>query len=78
MTQLLDIPEKEIKITPNAICGDCLHARDSHEKHNGHFMYCSACMKLCDLDEYLKVHKPSKIVINTVGLDKYRIDLNGQ
>lgn len=42
------------------LCGKCLHARDNHEKHNGHFMYCPACQKLCDIDEFLLLHKPTE------------------
>lgn len=57
------------------LCGDCLHSRDSHEKHNGHFMYCASCQKLCDLDEFYKVHKPSKQVIFTNGFDKVKVDM---
>lgn len=57
MTQLIDIPEKEIKITPNTICGDCLHSRDAHLEHYGHTMLCSCCNKLCDRDEFYKIHK---------------------
>lgn len=38
------------------LCGKCLHARDCHTEDNGHFMYCSACQKLCDRDEFKTVH----------------------
>lgn len=67
--------EKENKYITNSLCGDCLHARDAHEKHNGHFMYCACCQKLCDLDQYLKVHMPSKTVIFTNGREKYKVQL---
>lgn len=53
--------ELEKKYTPSLICGECLHSRESHEKHNGHFMQCAKCNKLCDLDAYLTVHKPTDL-----------------
>lgn len=56
MTQIADIAPQIIKQVANAICGDCLHSRDAHTPNNGHFMFCACCNKLCDLDEYLKVH----------------------
>lgn len=56
----LDVHQKRIQ---NAICGNCLHSRDAHEKHNGHFMKCASCQKLCDIDEFLKVHLPTSLEI---------------
>jgi len=44
------------------ICGACLHDKESHEKHNGHFMYCANCKGLCDIDEYNIVNKPTDLV----------------
>lgn len=38
------------------ICGKCLHAVDAHTSHNGHFMYCACCHKLCELSEFSIVH----------------------
>lgn len=40
-------------------CGKCLHSRHCHYSVNGHLMYCVACQKLCDLDEYNMNHKPT-------------------
>lgn len=45
------------------LCGKCLHERVLHTEHNGHFMYCSSCMKLCDKDEFQINHSPSNYVI---------------
>lgn len=42
------------------LCGKCLHAIECHQEHNGHFMYCSACMKLCGLAEFNTVHAPTE------------------
>lgn len=53
------------------LCGRCLHAKEAHEKHNGHFMYCASCMKLCDLEDYNTQHKPSGIIVQ----DKMRMQL---
>lgn len=43
------------------ICGECLHAVSSHEPHNGLFMYCGACFRLCDKDIFKQKHKPTDI-----------------
>lgn len=42
----------------NPICGKCLHAKSSHEQfnHNGKFMYCGCCDKLCPISEYNTKH----------------------
>lgn len=45
------------------ICGNCLHDREAHIESNGHFMYCGACSKLCDTDEYNKEHKHSDTIV---------------
>lgn len=53
-----------------AICGDCLHSVSSHEKHNGKYMYCASCFKLCEIEEFNKVNKPtdmSKVIEIQVG-----------
>lgn len=68
MTTILDDnhrsgAEKLADILPSALCGNCLHSRDAHNKHNGHFMYCANCDKLCDLDEFLTIHKPTSLEI---------------
>lgn len=52
--------EKEKRYATSTLCGKCLHARESHEKHNGHFMFCACCRKLCDIDDFLKVHRPTE------------------
>lgn len=43
------------------ICGDCLHAKECHSENNGHFMLCSACNKLCDIEQFNTEFKPSDI-----------------
>lgn len=54
-----------------SLCGDCLHAKEAHTEHNGHFMYCACCHKLCDKDEFNKVHSPTNIeTIMSIGARK--------
>jgi len=43
------------------ICGECLHAKSCHIEHNGHFMYCAVCFKVCELEDYNKENKPTDI-----------------
>jgi hypothetical protein len=43
------------------ICGKCLHAVSSHEPHNAKFMYCAICFKLCELEEFKEIHKPTEL-----------------
>lgn len=43
------------------LCGKCLHSIECHIEHNGHFMYCSACQKLCDKDTFNIVYPPTHI-----------------
>jgi len=43
------------------ICGNCLHDQDAHTERNSHFMYCGACMKLCEIQEFNHIHKPTSI-----------------
>jgi hypothetical protein len=45
------------------LCGKCLHSVESHIAHNGHFMYCASCGKLCDNDEFAIQYKPSGTVV---------------
>ena len=42
------------------ICANCLHSKSSHEKHNGHFMYCGVCFSLCELSEFDSKLKPTE------------------
>jgi len=41
------------------LCGKCLHSRESHHAVNGHLMYCVACQKHCDLEDYNVDYKPT-------------------
>lgn len=43
------------------ICGNCLHAKSSHEvfNHSNQYMYCGACFNLCPTNEFNFEHKPS-------------------
>jgi len=43
------------------ICGNCLHSKNSHTAHNGKFMYCATCFKMCELDEYETILKPTDV-----------------
>lgn len=43
------------------LCGKCLHDIDCHTEHNGHFMYCGACQKLCDKDTFSEQYQPTDI-----------------
>ena len=43
------------------LCGKCMHSKESHIEHNGHFMYCGSCMSLCDKDEFSIKHKPTPL-----------------
>lgn len=47
----------------SSLCGKCLHNKDAHIERNGHLMYCSKCMKLCDKEEYNMSLKPSGTVV---------------
>lgn len=52
-------------------CGKCLHDIECHNEHNGHFMFCSACQKLCDKVTFSIQHKPSDIqTIMRIGANK--------
>ena len=46
------------------LCGKCMHSSNSHEPHNGHFMHCAVCGKLCDKDEFAINHSSSKVSIS--------------
>lgn len=48
-------------MTKIEICGKCLHNKLMHEPHNGHFMYCAKCNKICELSEYETKHPPTSI-----------------
>lgn len=53
------------------LCGRCLHAVECHEKHNGHFMFCSACQKLCNIEQFNEQHKPSsEDIIMRIGANR--------
>lgn len=43
-----------------SLCGNCLHSKSSHEPHNGHFMYCACCFRLCEISEFEIQHKPTE------------------
>ena len=43
------------------ICGKCLHTRESHTDSGNNLMYCSACIKLCDKEEFNINHKPTSL-----------------
>ena len=48
-----------------SLCGKCLHSKLSHSEHNGHFMFCAPCQKLCEKDDYYQTYMPSDITIIT-------------
>ena len=41
------------------LCGHCLHATSTHEKHNGKFMYCGVCFTLCEIEDFEKINQPT-------------------
>jgi hypothetical protein len=47
----------------SSMCGKCMHHKDAHVPDNGHLMYCSKCMKYCDVEEYNTPLKPSGTVV---------------